>query len=52
MKQFKIKIAGLTPYLQHRMDDLKLEAWEKNRGLIIERSDIAHEDLVRAEFHC
>jgi hypothetical protein len=34
------------------MDDQKLEAWEKERGGIIEREDIAHTDLVRAEFHC
>lgn len=51
MKEFKIKIVGVTPYMQHRMDDLKLEDWEKNRKLIIERDDIAKEDLVRAEFH-
>jgi len=52
MKQFKIKIQGITPYMQHRMDDQKLEAWEKNRGLIMERPDIAKDDLVRAEYHC
>ena len=52
MKQFKIKIQGLTPYMQHRMDDVKLESWEKNRGLIMERPDIAKDDLVRAEYHC
>lgn len=38
--------------MQHRMDDLKLEQWEKVRGKIIERSDVAHDDLVRAEYHC
>ena len=52
MKSFKIKIEGVTPYMQHRMDDVSLEAWEKKRGLIIERNDVAKEDLVRAEFHC
>lgn len=52
MKTYKIKIQGLTPYLQHRMDDQKLESWEKSRGQIIERPDIALEDLKRAEFHC
>lgn len=52
MKQYNVKIKGVTPYMQHRMDDQKLEAWEKNRGHIHERPDIAHTDVVRAEFHC
>ena len=51
MKKYKIKIEGVTPYMQHRMDDVKLEQWEKNRKQIIERSDVAKEDQVRAEFH-
>jgi len=51
MKKYKVKITGITPYMQHRMDDQKLEEWEKNRKLIIEREDIAKEDQVRAEFH-
>lgn len=38
--------------MQHRMDDIKLEEWEKNRKQIIERSDVNQEDLKRAEFHC
>lgn len=37
--------------MQHRMDDTKLESWEKNRKKIIERDDIAQEDLNRAIFH-
>ena len=37
--------------MQMRMDDQKLEDWEKNRKLIIERDDIAKEDLDRALFH-
>lgn len=52
MKVYKIKIKGLTPYMQHRMDDLKLEEWEKNRGLIMERPDVSKEDAIRAEYHC
>ena len=32
-------------------DDTKLEEWEKNRKLIIERDDVAKEDAIRAEFH-
>lgn len=51
MKEFKVEIEGVTPYMQHRMDDQKLEDWEKNRKLIIERDDISKEDAVRAEFH-
>lgn len=51
MKQFEVQIEGVTPYMQHRMDDTKLEDWEKNRKLIIERDDVAKEDQVRAEFH-
>lgn len=51
MKEFKVKIKGKTPYMQHRMDDQKLEEWEKNRRLIVERDDIALEDRYRAEFH-
>ena len=37
--------------MQHRMDDTKLEVWEKRRGRIIERDDVSREDLVRAEYH-
>ena len=51
MKKYKVIIEGKTPYMQHRMDDTKLEEWEKKRGRIIERDDIAKEDLLRAEFH-
>jgi hypothetical protein len=51
MNKFEVEIEGVTPYMQHRMDDQKLEDWEKNRKLIIERDDIAKEDAVRAEFH-
>lgn len=49
---YKVKIEGLTPYMQHRMDDVKLEEWEKNRKQIIERPDVNIQDLTRAEFHC
>ena len=52
MQKFKVEIVGVTPYMQHRMDDAKLEEWEKNRGRVIERDDVNKEDAVRAEFHC
>lgn len=51
MKKFSVTIKGITPYMQHRMDDTSLEAWEKKRGKIIERDDVAKEDQLRAEFH-
>ena len=51
MKSYKIKIVGISPYMQHRMDDTKLDEWEKNRKLIIELDDIAKEDNIRAEYH-
>lgn len=49
---YRVKVEGVTPYLQHRMDDIKLDEWEKNRKHIIERPEISHEDIVRAEYHC
>lgn len=52
MKEFKIKIKGITPYMQHRMDDQKLEEWEKKRKLIHERPDVSDSDATRAEYHC
>lgn len=52
MKKYKIKIQGVTPYMQHRMDDIKLEAWEKLRGAIHERPEVSKEDATRAEYHC
>lgn len=48
---YKVKIEGKTPYMQHRMDDVKLQDWEKNRKHIIERPDVNQEDLKRADFH-
>jgi hypothetical protein len=38
--------------MQHRMDDQKLEQWEKNRGQIHERKEVPTEDSKRAEYHC
>ena len=51
MKKYIVEIEGVTPYMQHRMDDVKLEQWEKNRKLIIERDDVGQADQIRAEFH-
>lgn len=52
MKTYKVKIKGLSPYMQHRMDDVSLAEWEKKRGVIIERPEVSQEDAVRAEYHC
>jgi hypothetical protein len=52
MKSFKVKIKGISPYMQHRMDDRKLAEWEKLRGPIIERPEVSKDDATRAEYHC
>jgi len=52
MKSYKVRIKGSSPYMQHRMDDQKLEQWEKERHMIIENLGLNTPDQVRAEFHC
>ncbi len=52
MQKYRITIEGITPYMQHRMDDQTLAAWEKNRKLTIERPDVSQVDAIRAEYHC
>jgi hypothetical protein len=52
MKQFEVTIKSVTPYMQDRMDDQKLEQWEKNRGHIHEHPDASKQDALRAEFAC
>lgn len=49
--KYKVKIKGITPYMQHRMDDKKLAEWEINRKHIIEREGLNDEDLKIAQFH-
>lgn len=49
--EFEVKIKGVTPMMQHRMDDKKLAEWEKNRKQIIERAGLNEEDVKLAEFH-
>ena len=51
MKQYNVRIVGITPYMQHRMHDEDLDVWEKKRGLIIERRDLTKEDSLRAQYH-
>lgn len=50
MKIFNVKVEGVTPYMQHRMDDIKLEQWVKQRGPIYERYDISNPEVI-ADFH-
>ena len=52
MKAYRVKIKGTSPYMQHRMDDIKLEQWELERHMIIENLGLNTPDKVRAEFHC
>jgi len=52
MQKFRVTIEGITPYMQHRMDDQTLDQWEKNRKLNIERPDVSKTEALRAEYHC
>lgn len=52
MKKYNITLKSLTPYMQHRMDDVSLAEWEKCRKQIIERPEVSEKDLHRAEYHC
>jgi hypothetical protein len=52
MKEYRIKVEGITPYMQHRMDDISLAEWEKLRKNIIERPEVSQTDARRAEYHC
>ncbi len=48
---YRIKLVGVTPYMQHRMDDVKLTDWEKQRGAIIERDHLAEGPELTAGYH-
>ena len=50
MREFIVTVSSVTPYLQHRMDDIKLEQWVKQRGPTYERYDISSPELI-ADFH-
>jgi hypothetical protein len=52
MKKYTVKIKSITPYMQHRMDDQKLEEWEKKHNLVMTNPNVCKEDSVRAEYHC
>ena len=51
MRKFIVKIEGVTPYMQHRMDDAKLKEWEQKRGRIIEREGLNTDEEKTALFH-
>ena len=51
MQKYEVQIEGITPYMQDRMDEAKLEEWEKQRGFVIERDDVSKEDYIRALSH-
>jgi hypothetical protein len=48
---YSVTIKGITPYMQHRMDDAKLEQWELTRKKIIERLGLNDPDHKVALFH-
>lgn len=51
MREFNVKVTGVTPYMQHRMDTAKLKDWEQKRGRIIEREGLNTDDEKTALFH-
>lgn len=51
-KVYRIVLQGITPYMQHRMDDKKLEDWEKTHKPTTVPNDASKEDVARAEYHC
>lgn len=51
MKKYEVSIKFITPYMQHRMDDNSLEAWEKMRGSIIENGTAHQPTEIRAMYH-
>jgi hypothetical protein len=51
MRRIKVELKSVTHYMQHRMDDVTLANWEKNRGAILESNNIADELQKKATFH-
>jgi hypothetical protein len=51
MRKFEVKVTGVTPYMQHRMDTQKLKDWEDKRGRIIERDGLNTDEEKTAMFH-
>lgn len=51
MKKYTISITGITPYMQHRMDDATLAEWEQRHNPVITANKSADPDSTRALFH-
>lgn len=51
MQKFAITITGLTPYMQHRMDDVALADWEPTHNPVITANKSADPDSTRALYH-
>ena len=51
MQKFKVSVKGITPYMQHRMDDQKLEEWTKNRGHIIDNTGANNPTEAQGLYH-
>lgn len=51
MREFNVKVSGVTAYMQHRMSDQKLKEWEQGRKGIIERDGLNDEPHLKAAFH-
>ena len=51
MRKFKVFIKGTTPYMQHRMSDIKLKEWETVRGTIVENFGLNTEPKMTAAYH-
>jgi hypothetical protein len=51
MRTIKVALKSVTHYMQHRMDDQKLDQWEKSRGAILENNGIADELEKKAMYH-
>lgn len=50
MRKFKVSVIGVSPYMQHRMDDVKLESWVKSRGQRYEKYSITDPEVI-ADYH-
>lgn len=50
-RKFKVVLVSTSQYMQHRMDDTKLQEWEKKRKKIIEREGLDITDYKQALYH-
>lgn len=52
MKKYAVSIVGITPYMQHRMDDAELEKKSRIHSRVVTTQNVAESDMARAEYHC